>query len=81
VGCGGSPRQSLGLIRADGRYSNLALLLSDQCPYSTKAAIFGGITKEIFKDRKEFTGSVFKQIDEVLAYLNVFNTAFLEGAA
>jgi ATP-dependent DNA helicase RecG len=68
-------KQSLGLIRTDGRYSNLALIISDQCPYSVKAAIFSGITKENFKDRKEFTGSVFKQIDECLAYLNVFNKA------
>ena len=70
---GETQRQSLGLIRADGRYSNLALLLSDQCPYSIKAAIFQGTTKEIFKDRKEFSGSVFKQIDDVLTYLNMFN--------
>lgn len=75
-------RQSLGLIRADGRYSNLALLLSDQCPYSIKAAIFQGATKEDFKDRKEFIGSVFKQIDEVLAYINVYNkvASTFEGA-
>ena len=70
---GETQRQSLGLFRADGRYSNLALLLSDQCPYSIKAAIFQGTTKEIFKDRKESSGSVFKQIDDVLIYLNVFN--------
>ena len=70
---GDTQRQSLGLIRVDGRYSNLALLLSDQCPYSIKAAIFQGTTKAQFKDRKEFTGSAFKQIDEVLAYLNVYN--------
>jgi ATP-dependent DNA helicase RecG len=66
-------RQSLGLIRADGRHSNLALLLSDQCPYSIKTAIFQGVTKETFKDRKEFFGSLFKQIDDCLAYLNVYN--------
>ena len=70
---GDTQRQTLGLVRADGRYSNLALLLSDQCPYSIKAAIFQGTTKAQFKDRKEFTGSAFKQIDEVLAYLNVYN--------
>jgi len=79
---GETQRQSLGLIRVDRRYSNLALLLSDQCPYSIKAAIFQGTTKEYFKDRKEFDGSVFKQIDEVLAYLNVYNrvTSTFEGA-
>lgn len=66
-------KQSLGLIRPDGRYANLALILSDQCPYTTKAAIFEGNNKEKFKDRKEFTGSLFKQIDDVLAYIHVYN--------
>ena len=66
-------KQTLGLIRSDGRYSNLALILSDQCPYSTKAAIFEGLNKTKFKDRKEFTGSLFKQIEDVLAYLHVYN--------
>ena len=70
---GKEQKQSLGLFRPDGRYTNLALILSDQCPYSTKAAIFEGLTKEKFKDRKEFTGSIFKQIDEVHSYINVFN--------
>ena len=64
---------SLGLIRTDGLYTNLALVLSDQCPYSTKAAIFEGLSKAKFKDRKEFTGSLFKQIDEVHEYLTVYN--------
>lgn len=79
---GETQKQSLGLLRTDGRYSNLALLLSDQCPYSTKVAIFQGTTKENFRDRKEFTGSVFKQVDEVLAYLNVNNkvASTFEGA-
>jgi len=66
-------KQSLGMIRTDGRYTNLALILSDQSPYTTKAAIFEGTNKEKFKDRKEFTGSLFKQIDDVLAYLHVYN--------
>ena len=66
-------KRSLGLIRSDGRYTNLALILSDQCPYTTKVAIFEGSNKEKFKDRKEFTGSLFKQIDDTLGYLNVFN--------
>jgi len=70
---GEEQKQSLGLIRPDGRYTNLALILSDQCPYTTKAAIFEGMTKEKFKDRKEFTGSIFKQIEEVHSYLHVFN--------
>ena len=66
-------KKSLGLIRSDGRYSNLALILSDQCPYTTKVAIFEGLTKEKFKDSKEFTGSLFKQIENVYLYIHYFN--------
>jgi ATP-dependent DNA helicase RecG len=58
------------------------MLLSDQCTYSIKAAIFQGSTRECFKDRKEFTGSVLKQIDDALAYLHVYNKvpSTFEGA-
>jgi len=70
---GKEQKQSLGLFLPDGRYDNLALILSDQCPYTTKAAIFEGLNKDKFKDRKEFTGSIFKQIEDVRAYLHVFN--------
>jgi ATP-dependent DNA helicase RecG len=70
---GREQKQSLGLIRPDGRYTNLALIISDQCPYTTKAAIFEGLNKEKFKDRKEFGGSLFKQMEDVHAYLHVFN--------
>ncbi|HRF69990.1 MAG TPA: putative DNA binding domain-containing protein [Candidatus Pelethenecus sp.] len=66
-------KQTLGLINNDGFYTNLALLLSDQCEHSIKCAIFEGNTKEVFKDRKEFKGSLFKQISDVLDYLNVYN--------
>jgi len=70
---GKEQKQSLGLIRPDGRYTSLALILSDQCPYTTKAAIFEGLNEEKFKDRKEFTGSIFKQIEDLQSYLYVFN--------
>lgn len=73
VAFGEAQKRTMGLIRPDGRYSNLALILSDQCPYTTKAAIFEGLNKDTFKDRKEFKGSIFQQIDDVHAYLHVFN--------
>lgn len=66
-------KRTLGLINANGFYTNLALLLSDQCAHTIKCAIFEGTTKEVFKDRKEFSGSLFKQLDDVLDYLNVYN--------
>lgn len=82
VAFGEQQKRTLGMIRPDGRYSNLALILSDQCHYTTKAAIFEGTNKEKFKDRKEFSGSLFKQIDDALAYLHVFNrvSGTFEGA-
>ena len=55
------------------KYNNLALLLSDQNPFTIKCAIFEGKTKTIFKDRKEFTGSILKQINETFDYLNLIN--------
>ena len=65
--------QTLGLIDPNGFYTNLALLLSDQCEYTIKCAIFEGKSKAVFKDRKEFGGSLFEQIDRSLEYLNVYN--------
>jgi ATP-dependent DNA helicase RecG len=64
----------LGMINAsDGLYTNLAALLSDNCEFSIKAAVFEGTTKQIFKDRKEFTGSVFKQLRDAYDYLELCN--------
>lgn len=64
--------KSLKLI-SDDKYNNLALLLSDQNPFTIKCAIFDGFDKTIFKDRKEFTGSCLKQINETFDYLNLIN--------
>jgi ATP-dependent DNA helicase RecG len=82
VAFGENHKRTLGIIRADGRYTNLGLLISDQCPYKIKCAIFQGTTKKLFKDRKEFGGSIFKQIDDCLTYLKVFNkiSSVFEGA-
>jgi len=82
IAFGESQMRTLGIVRADGRYTNLGLVISDQCPYIIKAAIFQGTNKKLFKDRKEFTGSVFKQIDECMQYLHVFNkvSSIFKGA-
>ena len=72
-------KRTLGLIDADGYYSNAALLLSDQCPYSIKCAVYDGIGKTNFKSRKEFFGSVLKQAGEAHEYVklnNNLNSAF-----
>lgn len=65
--------KTLNIINLDGRYTNLGLLLSDECPFSIKCAIFEGKNDIKFKDRKEFTGSLLKQVNEVNDYLNIYN--------
>ncbi|MBQ0064566.1 MAG: putative DNA binding domain-containing protein [Firmicutes bacterium] len=65
--------QTLGLISADGIYSNVAMLLSDQCNSTIKAATFSGLDKSAFQDRREFSGSLFQQMDELYAYLDFRN--------
>lgn len=70
---GETQKRSLGLVNADGLYTNLALLLSDECTHTVKVAVFDGIEKETFKDRYEFTGSLFKQITESYAFIDRYN--------
>ena len=65
----------------DDLYTNLALLLSDQCKHSIKVAVFADMDNTTFKDSKEFTGSIFKQMEDTLEYLNLCNkkTFLIEG--
>lgn len=65
--------KTLNIINLDNKYTNLGLLLSDECPYSIKCAIFNGNNKLEFRDRKEFNGSVLKQVNEVFEYLDMYN--------
>ena len=57
----------------DDQYTNLALILSDQCQHTTKIAVFGDTENITFKDAKEFGGSIFKQLDDSYAYLALCN--------
>lgn len=65
--------RALGMADIDGYFTNTALLLSDQCPYSIKCAVFEGTGKTKFKSRKEFQGSILKQLEDAYAYLDLNN--------
>lgn len=65
--------KTLGLITRDGIYTNLGLLLSDQCVHTIKAAVFQGTTQNEFQDRKEFTGSLFRQMEEAYDFITFHN--------
>lgn len=68
-----SKLKTLNIKNSDDLYTNLGLLLSDECPFSIKSAIYNGNDKLEFKDRKEFKGSILKQISDVFEYLELFN--------
>lgn len=45
--------KNLGILTSDDIYTNLGLLVSDQCKHSIKFAVFQGSDKLVFKDRKD----------------------------
>lgn len=73
VDFGSQQMRTLKLIDNDGLYTNLALLLSDQCTHTIKVAVFQGTDQTIFKDRREFTGSLMQQMNEVYDFIDFRN--------
>lgn len=65
--------RTLKLMDKEGIYSNLALLLSDQCVHTIKVAVFQGTDQNVFKDRREFIGSILQQMNEVYDYIDIHN--------
>lgn len=70
---GKSQFKTLKLLNEQNEYTNLAYILSDQFEVTTKVALFEGSDKMIFRDRKEFPGSMLNQMNELLAYLEFHN--------
>lgn len=65
--------QTLRLISKDGLYTNLGLLLSEQCLHTIKVAVFEGNNQNNFKDRREFSGSLLQQMNEVYDFIDFHN--------
>lgn len=70
---GDQQKRTLNIIGADGTYSNLGMLLSDQCVHTIKLAVFDGSKKSVFRDRKELSGSLLTQLEDAYAYIDQFN--------
>lgn len=70
---GEAQKRSLHLIGEDGTFTNLALLLSDQCIHTIKMGVFEEREKRVFQDRQEFTGSLIRQLEESFRYISRFN--------
>lgn len=54
-------------------FTNLGFLLSDQCTHTIKVAVFSDEMNTVFKDKKEFSGSVIEQLEETYRYLQLCN--------
>lgn len=65
--------KTLKLIGSDWLYTNLALLMSDQCAHSIKVAVFQGTDNAVFRERKEFSGALLKQLNDAYQFLDFFN--------
>lgn len=68
-----SKYRALGIKTQDGVFTNLATLISNQCNHTVKIAVFDDETNTVFKDNKEFSGSVFNQLEEAYSYLMLCN--------
>jgi len=66
--------RNLGILSGDDIYTNMGLLVSDQCKHSIKFAVFQGTDKLVFKDRKELTGSIFDQLTDVFKTIDFYNS-------
>jgi ATP-dependent DNA helicase RecG len=73
IAFGESQMMTLGIMNAERIYTNLGLLLSDQCVHTIKAASFEGTTKSVFKDRREFSGSLLQQMNDAYSFIEVNN--------
>lgn len=62
-----------GMRNSDGGFTNLALLLSDQCPPTKKAAAFSDDGRIVFTERREYEGSILKQLADAYAFLEAHN--------
>ncbi len=78
VAFGDAQKKTLRLIGEDGTYTNLALLLSEQCTHTIKLAVFEGEEKTIFRERREFSGSILHQLEEAYDFIDRFNRTLAE---
>lgn len=70
---GPTQMKTLELLNLDDIYTNVGFLLSDQCTHTVKVATFQGTDQSIFKDRNEFSGSLFKQVEDAYSYIDLRN--------
>lgn len=68
-----SKYKTLNFIGIEGDYTYAAYLFSDQNELEIKCGKYIGIDRVEFESKKEFKGSILKQTDNILDYLNILN--------
>lgn len=73
--------RTLNMIGEEGLYTNLALLLSDQCEHTLKIAVFQGTDDVIFRNHQEFSGSLLTQLEDGYNFIdkNIAVKSTIEG--
>ena len=74
--------KALGIVSInDDLFTNLGLIISDQCRHTIKAVVFADEENINFVDHREFGGLVFSQIENAFEYimLNNKNRSFFSG--
>lgn len=76
IAFGESQKISLKLKTPSGVYTNLGLLLSDQCPHFIKAAAFRDSIGIEFVSKEDMLGSVLMQFDYAYKFAAIYNTMY-----
>ena len=75
---GESQKRTLGFYSGNGRYTMLAYFLSDQNTIGIKMAAHSSKFKETIIAREETAGSVLKQLNDAMAFIESFNRSRTE---
>ena len=68
-----SEKRLLGIVDEDGDYTNLALLLSEQCPYRILRKTYKDDDGKTILSRNEYRGSILFQLESVMNFLTSIN--------
>ena len=60
-------------LKERGMFTNTALIISDQCPFTIKCATFDGDVKAPISERIELSGSMIGQLNDAMTFLNGHN--------
>ena len=60
-------------LKERGMFTNTALIISDQCPFTIKCATFDGDVKAPISERIELSGSMIRQLNDAMTFLNGHN--------